>query len=457
MAESRWVLILGETEISGAVVSVSIKPAGPSGEGVESARVIASTATLLAAKADYQAGARLFSVTGAEREIQFTGIVDTVTPMGYVTEIRLVHPLQMLAESGTGGLGMDAGTAPIEAAWSLLRLWGVGSEQINIEGFEPGPEEMFEVAVSLDSVTVAATVGIGEVLLLPHGLWSRMADGLEPVELWRAYAEASAWALTIVQARTFYEAETKGLRAVDVALAWLTSRAHYSTSELPGEQPRRFRRSWTLSRVTRRDVVVVKRSSTGDRWLRAPKDVASQPTLVLEEMEDLRAVVPFPASLPVPLREALLAWRRVAESDDPFAAVVALWECIEFYTADTKVAELFTRAELATIRESAIQGLAGAQRDRVREVLDMLKDPSAMLRLAKTLEDDRVPLTEEELKVLKRIRKVRNNLIHGRSKDAPSSTDLKHATALVARMLVHRVSRLGEAAGGQHPGSPKSI
>jgi hypothetical protein len=418
MEENQLVLVLGDAEIPGAVRSANIRPAGPDGEGVDSAEVVVSTAALMAVIPDYQARAQLFKRTATERHLEFTGIVDAVTPKGDVTTIKLITGLQLLRETGIGGLGMDEDTVSIEAAWSLLRLWGIDADQINIEGFSSGPIESFEVATSLDGLELVEPVDFGGVLLLPSGVWSRLADGLGPKELWASFAEAEAWALTFVQARTWYEAETEGLKAIDVALAWLAIRANYSTAVLPSSQPRRYRRAWTQSRVTRRDVVVVKRSSTGARWLRAPHDIASQPALELSEMEDLQSVVPLPPAMSLSMQEALIAWRRAAESDDPFAAVVALWEAVEWYTSGIKVGPLFSKVEAA-------------------------------------LKADAVPHTADEIAVLRRVRKIRNDLIHGTSREAPSAADLTYAIAIVARMLVRRIHRIGSEAPSAARISPR--
>jgi hypothetical protein len=76
----------------------------------------------------------------------------------------------------------------------------------------------------------------------------------------------------------------------------------------------------------------------------------------------------------------------------------------------------------------------------------MLKDPSAMLGGETALLEDKVPHTEEEITVLRRV-KARNGLIHGRARQAPSRVDLRYATAIVARMLVYRVNKLAGESG----------
>lgn len=61
-------------------------------------------------------------------------------------------------------------------------------------------------------------------------------------------------------------------------------------------------------------------------------------------------------------------------------------------------------------------------------------------------EEDGVPYKEEELSVLQKVRRARNDLVHGRSREAPSEADLKYAVAVAKRMLLYRVTRLNASA-----------
>ena len=276
---------------------------------------------------------------------------------------------------------------------------------------------------------------------MPGGTVSRLAAGLGPDYLRERYSEASAWALNLQTARTIFDAESKGLKAIDLALAWLTARAQYSGVAMPGGHPRRFKRAWTLSRVSRRDVIVVRGTATSRRWLRSPIDILLQPTLDLDQIEDIESV-PLPPDLPIQMREALSAWRRAAEETDALAAVMALWEAVEFYTSGTQAPRIFQKATLKAVRRRATDGLEGEQLKRVQDVVARLNEPPLMVRLRVALDEDQVPYEDSELSLLQRLRQVRNDLVHGRSRETPSATDLRYAKAIVNRMLVYRIGRL---------------
>jgi hypothetical protein len=294
-------------------------------------------------------------------------------------------------------------------------------------------------------VKIEEPVSIGRVRLLPAGDVSRLADGLGPDELKELYSGAQAYALVLQNAKTLFEAESEGVLAAALALAWLTVRAHYSSAALPGGYPRSFRRAWTRSRVSRREAVVVRGIATGRRWLRSPRDVHDRPVLIPKEIGDLHSL-PLPPDVPVVMREALSAWHRAAEETDPLAAVVALWEALESYASGARVPKVFPdKAVRRALKSRAIEGLEGDQRRRMEDVFGMLNQPPLLVRLKAALEADGVPYTEDELEMLQRLRSVRNDLVHGRSKEAPREQDLKYGKAVVNRMLVYRVSNLAKA------------
>lgn len=114
----------------------------------------------------------------------------------------------------------------------------------------------------------------------------------------------------------------------------------------------------------------------------------------------------LPAELPVQVSEAISAWRRAAEERDPLAAVVALWESVEFYASGARARKIFDKPLLKTIRERAIEGLEGEQLERVRDILARLNEPPLMVRLRAALDEDEVPYREEELSMLQKIRRA---------------------------------------------------
>ena len=61
-----------------------------------------------------------------------------------------------------------------------------------------------------------------------------------------------------------------------------------------------------------------------------------------------------------------------------------------------------------------------------------------------------MPIDDSELELLEKLRKLRNNVVHGRSSERPLTDDVEYATSIVARMLVFHASR--SALGGVRRG-----
>lgn len=431
-ADVSVIVRFGNVEIDKGIVSCQMN--FPTGKP-NTAEITISDEILIGTNPDYQAEAQVLHSINGERSVRFTGFVVVVEPQGGgETLLGMASSLLKAEEQMLGGLALS-GIDAREVLWSMLRSTGRDPDMIDIEGYEPGPLEVFEVATALDGVTVDEATSLGEVRLLSRGPVSRVAEGQGELE--ERYAEASTWAFVLITERTLFDAEAEGLRLIDASLAWLAARTRYSGAVLPGGSTRRFRRDWTRARVSRRDVVFVRGVSTGRRWLRHPYGIADRPNLILKEVDDLNRL-PLPPNLSPQMREAFSAWKRAAEETDPLAAVVALWECVEFYVSGVSVNDIFTKAERKAVRKKAIEELEGEQLRKVQDVIGRLNDAPLMTRLRKALKQDSVPYDEEELTLLKKLRNLRNDFVHGRSRELPSEEDLRHATAVVNRMLVYK-------------------
>ena len=70
-----------------------------------------------------------------------------------------------------------------------------------------------------------------------------------------------------------------------------------------------------------------------------------------------------------------------------------------------------------------------------------LTDPSLPMKLQAALEQDEVPYSDYEFSVLKDLRKLRNDAVHGRPYGAVPVEKLRVGISLTARMLVQRLGK----------------
>lgn len=411
---------------------------------IATAQVVLANEALANTVVEYQSFVRIAMISDVDCAPVFAGIVEDVVPARDETVIRLVAERQRLYDTSLGG-GIMVDLPEAEALWSIAVHGGMAN-RILVDDFAPGPLEPFHVVVPLDGVKIDGQMTVGLVTLFSRDPALTWTGEFRNWESWEAYASASSWAAITLDAHTVIDAERTGLQAIDVALAWLTACGQYSVQALPDALLRRFRRTWVRSRVWRRDVVFVRGTETNRRWIRILTNTPRTPVLDTREIPDL-STVNLPPALSAQMREALAAWRRANEDSDPLVIVVTLWQAIEFYAAEIASASsnaMFRKAEREAIRKAATSGLTGHKRDRVVEVLAMLNASSLLHDLREALRVDGVPYTQEEFALLKRVRDVRNEFVHGRSSDAPEEQDVRHAKALVNRMLVYRLHRLSK-------------
>lgn len=258
-----------------------------------------------------------------------------------------------------------------------------------------------------------------------------------PAEL-RDEFDAPTHALAFVTARRTYDAEEQGLARIDLALAWLTATLRYGLAELPDGNPRRFSREQSLTRVGRRGIVAVRGLVSTRQWLRQPA-VRERDGAVALDNTNRRLPQAFQ---PLTLQEqhALSALKRATEVPDLLASVHALWEAIEFYTSGATVESMFSKAELKAIRDAMPTEFSAEQRAHADDRIGHFNDPSLMVRLRGLLDKEGVPITDGELELLLALRKLRNDVVHGRDSKSPPAEDVEYATSIVARMLVYRVA-----------------
>lgn len=332
-----------------------------------------------------------------------------------------------------------------ELAWSLARGAGLDEEHIKIPGFQKGPIEPFELLVPIHGIELSKDVSFSEFELTSDPKVVDIANTIskdKSAEILTEFAQAGLWLRLIVRATTIYDAEIEGIKQIDVFLSRLTSRIQLSLSRL-GDYQGNWNRNRLFGTPMRGDAVLVRGLTTKRRWLRKPFggnasiiDVAKLPDVDFP---------PLAHELPLYLTEAFLAWQRSVHANHPLAAITAIWDAIEFYSSQIKIAADFTKAETKQIRKDAVQSLDekdDKKRSRVADVLNMLNQASLIMKFGLAMKEDGITLSDEEMNVLKKLRETRNNFVHGKEVTIPTDTEMLLARTVVNRILVARVFRL---------------
>jgi hypothetical protein len=370
------------------------------------------------------------------RSPRFTGSVASASPGAEGVTVNglgaLGHLDRPIGKFATCGLPTS------ELIYVLARSGGLRDEQLQIDGLDTLPRETFEIVAPIDGVELDEPTDFGGIRFLPHKIAIRALTALDLNDEMRADYDAPAYALALVTATRTLAAEEKGLVEIDVALAWLTTRLRYGLATLPNGNPLPFKRSESLTQVTRRDLVTVRGLMTMRQWLRQPGTT---------DERRLVALVPNGARLPSKMphftlqeRLALLALARATREPDPLARVHALFESIEFYASGTTITDLFTKNERRLLRAKLASSFSPEQQERIIGIISNLNNAPLRLRLMQALDEDNVPINNGEVDLLWRLRTLRNDVVHGRRSELPAVEEVDYATSIVARMLVHRAA-----------------
>ncbi len=428
------VLRIGGADLSDAISGrVKIWSEG----GMPGASVTLQSKVMNLALVDFLAEVQIMATMGGREQALFTGLVDRVSHNAETSELEFVSVGAPLTEMGMGGLGVGPGVDALELIWAIFRSSGMREDRIELESFNPGPLEEFDVVVPLDGIDLKHEMMIGEVFVSVDRSFKTLPKRLGPRELRKRFRSARVWAVARVKEKTLWEAEVEGSARVAAALSWMMASAHYSFNKDPYGGLAGFDRTWYRSRIHARDAIFVRGLTTGRTWLRAPTGVLYLPVAGSEAVGRFSPVESL-SSLTPQFREALAAWRRAAVESDPIAAVSSLWEAVEFYVSGIKVPKVFDEKQLKQIRARAVQGLREDQASRVKRRIDEVNTPPLLERLRAALERDGVPFDDEDFAVLTRVRCSRNEFQHGRSREVPAEDDLRRALAFLNRAIVHR-------------------
>jgi hypothetical protein len=339
------------------------------------------------------------------------------------------------------------GLGAAEVIWTIARSSGYTADLLNIQGIEELPLEEIEVFVPLKGIQVEQTLVVGGCQVTPFAHASSALTGFDSSPMTDSFKASKGFVVVRKHERLLFNAEQQALEDAEVIAAWFATRLRYGAVTLPDGTLQPFNRteSRALPRVS--EAVVVRALGSGRRWLRIPRFTQSGVDVTLPRPGESDLDTSLPAQLSSQQREALLAFWRALETSSPLACVIAIWDAIEFYASETSVPRLFTPSELDHLREWIPATLNPAKRERLAEKINELNNPPLFIRLEQALKRDRVPITVDEMEILRRLRRIRNPAQHGKGRNDPAAEDLRRGRSLVARILMYRMHAAGQAPG----------
>ncbi len=426
----------GDIDASGAARSLKTRSAI---NDLPSAELALDIELLGGRPPDYFATAEITQVGLALKHLLFTGNVTTAEPGGMRAHVSL-GAMPEMRELAVPSFAAWMVSAP-EIMHAMMRSVGLPNTQLNIQGLDSLPYETFEIIAPVEQLHVSVRTRLDDVHILPGDYARRALARLGVDEMLIApFAEANCHAVTYVTATHMFDAEVEALRRIDVALSWLAVQARYGLAVWPDGTARRHARAWSRVAPGRGSMVWVRGLMSTRQWIRVPRPVAPAGPFPIEGAGQPGGTGQL-GLLSVQERQAALALARAGSSGEPLQRVAALWEAVEFYLAGTAIADSFTQSQLRALRKAVPKDLPGPLRQRAINALNRLNEPPLMARLRAAGETDGVMLSPAESELLSRLRRVRNESVHGAHHTTIGDADLDLGVSILARLLLYRAHR----------------
>ncbi len=329
-----------------------------------------------------------------------------------------------------------------EQVWSVAQMAGFKPGSLHIQGLAAAPETI-DTIMPIQGIKAGVDLWMGSVRITSdRDLVAHAARHLPDFPAKKRFLGEGAWAVVRTSGSFLLPTEASSATAIEAAVNRIALGAQYSLAADPAGNVVPYERDGILTDPVVPRLTLVHGESSGRTWIRT---LDNPP--VVQDVGQQRVAVP-PTSGGRNLDAAIAAWRRAVRTKDGVAAAGALFESVEFYVGDLELPRLIPKAKLRAIcRVVTRADLDEAQRQRVIDVLGWVNRPPLRARFLAALNFDGVSYTDEEVDVLWRLRRVRNNAVHGAEAAEPAGDDLELARGLVNRMLVFRAHATSSAEG----------
>ncbi len=344
---------------------------------------------------------------------------------------------------------MSWGKSEMDIVHMLARTSGLDEDNIMIQGSWGSGLDVFEVAMPVVGASLDRPLSVDHVRFIPSGdfpdlVVSEPSTASGPNEILDSFMAAQVIAVTYVTGGGWlFDAEQEGVKRIKDAAAWLRVKSAFAGSMWPGRVPRVYRREEVRASIGPGEFVLVKGLLTRRGWLRSVREVIGA---TLAKVDGQAAHFQPPVGLAD--RLAILACSRIAdETLDSMTRVNALWEALEFLGASVKTEPMFSKSERRQIRLAGT-GMSVLKRERVEAMVAQINQPPLLAKLRVFMDLNGVPISAGEFALLKSMRTLRNDAVHGRSISPPSSSELALAASVVARIIVYATAQERSRADG---------
>ena len=133
-----------------------------------------------------------------------------------------------------------------------------------------------------------------------------------------------------------------------------------------------------------------------------------------------------------------LHWLSLAiNNNDQLDKLLYLWNSLEFLISESKTEKKFDKNITKLIKNKIKElSLTEEQLGIVDESIQQLNNAPLMVKLKTELNKNNIELDENELKTLKKLRKLRNDVIHGKAIVKINDADIEKFISIIERLLI---------------------
>ncbi|WP_143681403.1 hypothetical protein [Streptomyces sp. 2R] len=437
----REITKFGAVDVSSAIISITVNAKL---NAISEARIVIDGKSSVISRLDFASQITVEQVVGENSRIVFTGFaVEAKVSGGRIEAVCTAIP--EFSERRVSPMA-TVGVPATEMIYTLAKGGGLGDEQLEIHGIEELPTEVFEIIAPVEGMQIDKSVRVGEVTFAGREFLN--LEGMPEANSAAEFSEFSCYAVTYATSSLLLSAETLALQEIDLSLAWLTVRSRYSVAPLPGGRIGGWERASMFVAPRRGPFVYVRGLRTKRRWLRVPEQEV-QLTKLEPTSKHLDLTHPsLSRIIPLNIRQALIAAARASREKDSITRVTALWEAIEFYVGKTSVPDIFSKADRRAIRRALPEFSDQHKTKRLEMLLGDLNNPPLFVKFRRRVSLDGAPVSQSDVDLLAKLRKVRNDVVHGRSPVEPDVHEVNQGVAIVSRILVFTVGKLGNLGKG---------
>lgn len=140
-----------------------------------------------------------------------------------------------------------------------------------------------------------------------------------------------------------------------------------------------------------------------------------------------------------------LHWlRRAIQEGNNKDKLIDLWTAFEFLVSGVRIEEiLFTEEDKKELRNIISKTYYDTfQKNAINSKINMLNDPPLLVKFERLIKDLNLKFSEEELKILKKTRNKRNDLIHGLKDINVEERDLTKMRTIIEKTLIAKINQM---------------